>query len=353
MYKKTAKLLLLTKGEKCYIIISLINKKANIKQRSTAVSETSKSYRIKKKITSDTFEIPRKLLSKMSEASDIDLKIFLVIASLGLDGDFTEESITAELSDSGFSETDIASGFAFLRGAGLIERATAKKSAPAEKKPAEKEEKKTLTPSSRPSYTSHQLAEASSKGPFKDLITWAAHRLGRPIAQSDAAILYSFIDYLCLPQDVVMLAIEHCVSEGKGSLKYIEKLLIDFADREINTYDRAEAYILGRKKYQTFEYSVRKLLGIGERALTSKEKAMVSSWQEWQVSDELLSLAYEKTVQNTKKASMEYMHKILENWHNAGFTTVAEVQRGDKKESESSAFDPDDFFMTAVESSKK
>ena len=149
-----------------------------------------------------------------------------------------------------------------------------------------------------------------------------------------------------------MLGIEHCVSEGKPSLRYAEKLLIDFADKDINTYQKAEDYILQRKNYLSFEGRMRTMMGLGQRALTSKEKAMLSDWQAKGLSDELITLAYEKTVEKTGKVSMSYMHKILESWYNAGFKTVAEVEKGDVKPS-SSSFDPDEFFKAALESTKK
>ena len=97
---------------------------------------------------------------------------------------------------------------------------------------------------------------------------------------------------------------------------------------------------------------MRTMMGLGQRALTSKEKAMLSSWQEWQSSPELIKLAYEKTVEKTGRVSMSYMHKILESWNISGFKTVSEVEMGDKKpSSDNSSFDPDDFFRAALEKS--
>ena len=323
-------------------------------------------YRIKKKLLSDTFSIPRKLISRLSEAGECELKIFLVLASLETEEYLTEEDILEELEAAGVSSCDFSEGMAFLRGAGLIEKSTAKTKERAEK--AEKEEKKEVKteredkdenksehrPSSKPSYTSKQLAEAVKNNDFRQMVEWASGRMGKTFNTSDISTLYSFIDYLCLPCDVVMLAIEHCVSEGKASLRYVEKLLIDFADREINTYQKAEEYIIRRKNYLSFEGKMRTMMGLGQRSLTSKERSMLTQWQEWEMPEELIKLAYEKTVEKTGHVSMSYMHKILESWHTAGFRTAADVERGDKKPAEGgSTYDLDDFFKAAVESSLK
>ncbi len=314
------------------------------------------SYRIKKKLMGDSFAVPRKLISRLSEAGSCELKTFLIIASMESDDDVTEEEIISELERAGVSTCDLSESLAFLRGAGLIEKGSAKKQEPSPK-PIETVKKSVQAvhrPSSKPSYTSKQLAQAANEGEFRELVEWASNRLGKTFNTSDLSTLYSFCDYLCLPGDVVMLGIEHCVSEGKPSLRYAEKLLIDFADRDINTYQKAEEYILKRKSLLSFEGKLRTLMGLGQRALTSKEKAMLSQWQEWSLSDELIRLAYEKTVEKTGKVSMSYMHRILESWHGAGFKTASEVEVGDKKPASStSSFDPEEFFRAAVESSMK
>lgn len=325
-------------------------------------------YRIKKKLLSDTFSIPRKLISRLSEAGECELKIFLVLASLETEEYLTEEDILEELEKAGVSTCDYSEGMAFLRGAGLIEKSTAKakersvKSEKHEEKEEKKEDKKEEKeekrgehrPSSKPSYTSKQLADALKDNDFRQMVEWASARMGKSFNPSDVSTLYSFRDYLCLPCDVIMLAIEHCASEDKTSLRYVEKLLIDFADREINTYQKAEDYIIRRKNYLSFEGKMRTMMGLGQRSLTSKEKSMLTQWQEWEMSEELIRLAYEKTVEKTGHVSMSYMHKILDSWHTAGFKTTADVERGDKKPTEGgSTYDLDDFFKAAVESSLK
>lgn len=316
-------------------------------------------YRVKKKLMGDTFSLPRKLISRLSEAGEVELKIFLVLASLETEEYLTEEGILAELERAGVSVDDFSEGMAFLRGAGLIEKSTSKavdRITPVKAEAPPPEEKKTHRPTSTPSYTSKQLAEAASKSEFREMMEWASNRLGKTFNTSDLATLYSFVDDLCLPYDVVMLGIEHCVSEGKPSLRYAEKLLIDFADRGINTYQLAEEYILKRKNFLSFEGSIRSLMGLGQRTLTSKEKAVLTQWQEWQMSDEMIKSAYEKTVEKTGHVSMSYMHKILESWHTAGFKTLKEVEQGDKKPTASAGnttYNLDDFFKAAVESSRK
>ena len=313
------------------------------------MSDTEKSYRIKKKLMEDTFAVPRKLIKRLSEATQHELKIFLVLAALEDTEDYyTEEALFSEVSEY-VTEAEFSEGLAFLRGAGLLEqpKGTRKKS--------EKKEEKEISSRKAPhrsAYSSEFLAIEAKKSEFGELVDYATVRLGKTFSNAELSTLYSFIDQLLLPCDVIMLGIEHCASEGKASVRYIEKFLVDLADRGITDYESAEEYIRRRSVYLSFEGKIRKLAGIDKRTLTAREKSFISSWQEMNFPFDMIKLAYEKTVDNTKEFSMRYMNKILENWKNAGFRTVRDVETGDKKPEAADSgdsFNLDDFFKAAVE----
>lgn len=311
--------------------------------------ESSFKYRIKNELFGDAFSVPKKLLKKLNEAGETELKIALLLSSHASldDGEF-QSQMALSLGELGISDADYKSAVAFLRGAGLLERATAPKK---EEKPQKAEKKASL---SERSYTSKELADAY-QGEFRELVDYTTGRLGGKLNHSDISTLYSFYEYLCMPFDVIMLAIEHCASEGKSSLRYVEKLLIHFADNEINTYQKAETYFLERREYLSFENRVRSIMGISSRALTAKEKTLFSQWKNLALPEELITLAYERMVDKIGKVSVSYMNTILESWHSSGFKSVAEVERGDsgKKDGGASGFDPDAFFRAAVESDDK
>ena len=294
-------------------------------------------------------------MKSLTNATESELKLLIILAKEGRDKEYLSESDLLPACDAaGIDKDTFIEALAFFRGAGLVENEETEPSRPAVTQEEAIEEKKAEKPSPRTAYTSLELAGAASEREFLDLVEFTGATLKKTLNRSDIATLYSFVDSLLLPYDVIMLGIEHCVTEGKTSLRYVEKLLLDFADREINTYELAEEYIQTRALYKSFEGKIRTKLGLGQRSLTAKEKAMVAAWQtEWKVSDELLDLAYEKTVASTGKASMSYMNKILENWHNSGFKTVADIEKGDVKvQTSESGFDADEFFSIAVAHSK-
>ncbi len=293
------------------------------------------------------------VLTSLAGATDEELRLLILLAKESIDKDYLSESeLFSAAEKSGIDKETFVEALAFFRGAGLVE--TEDKAEKKEPVAAVGGEEPILpVPKKRPhpaSYTSVQLADAAQSREFNALVDYSSKALSRTFNSRDLSTLYSFVDSLCMPYDVIMLAIEHCVSEGKKSLGYVEKLLISFADSEIDTYEKAEDYIKRRVAYKGFEGGIRRLLGLGQRSLTAKEKAMISSWQtEFKSSDELITLAYERTVEKTGRASMSYMNKILKNWFEAGFVTVADVESGDKKpEVSAESSNLDEFFRIAV-----
>ena len=117
------------------------------------------SFRIKNKLMTDTFSLPKKIVNKLAEAGEVELKILILLASLeGGEEYFPEEELFEKVSELGMSESDFSEGLAFLRGAGLIEKSTAKKK--------EKPELKAHIPS-RPTYKSADIAKVVESSDFR------------------------------------------------------------------------------------------------------------------------------------------------------------------------------------------
>ena len=308
-------------------------------------------FRLTKKPGEKGIFLPESVLNSLSSATEAELKLLVLLAKEGRDKDYLSESDLFPVAEAaGIGRESFNDAMAFFRGAGLVENE--EKATPATSKP-DKPELGLPVPraaKARPSYSSAQLAKAAEEREFLELVNFAGRTLKKTLSPNDMATLFSFVDSLCMPYDVIMLSIEHCVTEGKNSIAYVEKLLLDFADREVNTYEKAEEYIKARNLYKSFEGKIRKKLGLGQRSLTSREKSIISAWQkDFSSSEALIDLAFEKTVEKTGKASMSYMNKILENWLAAGFKTPDDVEKGDKKpDSQTSSFDPDEFFSVAV-----
>jgi DnaD/phage-associated family protein len=180
----------------------------------------------------------------------------------------------------------------------------------------------------RPSYDSAEIdAVASVNKEIDYLFNEAEKILGKILSPSDFELFYSFVDWLGLPVEVVIMLLRFAVGQGKTGKRYLETVAIDWADKGIDNYESAEAYIREIEIKLSNEGKVRSILGIYDRALTQTEKKYIKQWtHEKNISIELIAEAYERTVMATGKLSWAYMNKILLSWVDDGLSTVDAVR---------------------------
>ncbi len=183
---------------------------------------------------------------------------------------------------------------------------------------------------SRPSYTHREIDGAAAKN--KDvsyLFNQAEKILGKLLSSNDMEVLYSFVDWLGLPVEVVVMIINYAAERDKKSIRYIEKVAMDWADREIDTYEKAEAYIIELEKFQSKTRKICSILGIEGRALSATEKKYIKIWtEERDIPLDLIPTAYDKTMLKTGgKMGWAYMNKLLCSWQDEGIKTVEELER--------------------------
>ena len=179
----------------------------------------------------------------------------------------------------------------------------------------------------RPSYTASEIDAAASVNKQIDYMFKQAEKtLGRLLSTNDLELLYSFVDWLGLPVEVVIMLLNYAAKLGKTDKRYLETLAIDWAEKDINTYEAAESFIKEMEEIHSNEHQIRSLLGIYDRALSQTEKKYIKLWTEKKISPELVSEAYERTVNATGKLSFAYMNKILISWSDAGVTTKEQIK---------------------------
>lgn len=168
--------------------------------------------------------------------------------------------------------------------------------------------------------------ESQPELPF--LFSEAERLLAKPLTPADMSCLVSLIDWAGLSVDLILMLVSYCAEKGKTHLRYIEKVAVDWADHGIDSHEKAEAYIREKDEAQRRENMVRTAFGLGDRALTPKEKKYISVWcDQWQFDLKMIRLAYERTVDQTGKLSFPYCNSILKAWHEKGYRTPEETTR--------------------------
>ena len=155
--------------------------------------------------------------------------------------------------------------------------------------------------------------------------------LNRTLTDTERKILFGFYDYLGMPIEVIFTLLEHCISNGKSNMRYIEKVAYSWADKEINTLAKASKHVKEVNELASMYHKYKKMFRITGRELSPAEEAYIKAWVcELKLSDSVIEAAYEKAIANTGKVSFGYMDAILKNPSKTQKNN-GKPQMGDKK----------------------
>lgn len=314
--------------------------------------------------------IPESAIDALPRAGANDLKV--LIALCAQNGTADAKKLSKLL---GCGEDEVRESLSFWRGTGVIEAIDGKESdkaandddkiATAISQPEKKSEDKVVAPQKKlrgadelPKYTSDQLADILEKRQeTAALIDECQRIIGKVFNIKEINVLMGLVDYLELDCEYIMMLLTYCVSIGKKTLHYAEKLAFALYDEGITQGEQLAEELRRREASAGAEGKIRSLFGIGERAFTTKEKKFISSWiNDMGYSIEIIEKAYEVTADATGKGSFAYANSILERWNAAGLRTLAEIEESyrtksnDKLISEEN-FDTDRFFEAALKRS--
>ena len=282
---------------------------------------------------------------------------------------------------------DAKDALAFWRGAGLIRTATKKKetaaplggdaesdasSVQSEEKP-QKKKAPVRAADELPTYTGKELSSVIERDNLASFIEACQQIYGKVLSSTDINILVGIREELGYDCDSICLILSYYAEKAKKPMRYVEKVAFSLYDNGVLSYAQVEAYLEKKRRLDTREGTLRKLFGIGERALTAKEDAAFVRWcEEYGYDDAVIGLAYEETVNKTGKPSVPYTDTIITRWNKEGCKSLADVlalierektERGDaptygkkksdaaKEQDEMRSFDVDDFFSHALDRS--
>ena len=305
--------------------------------------------------------VPEKALEVSARAGAVELRVLIGLCSCG--GSVDIKKLARSVS---CSEDDVKSALAFWRGAGVIEPGDAKEGAQEElTTPSKAEEqgaevprevavKKLRRADELPQYTSDQLSDIlEQRKETATLIDECQHIMGKVFNVKEINVLMGLVDYLELDCEYIMMLLTYCVSLGKKTLHYAEKLAFALYDAGITTGEQLSEELRRRELASDAEGKIRTLFGVGERAFTTKEKKFISAWiNDMNYSIEIIEKAYEVTADATGKGSFPYANTVLERWNAASLRTLEEIEASYKKSGSESpsvgSFDTDSFFEAAV-----
>lgn len=165
----------------------------------------------------------------------------------------------------------------------------------------------------KPSYTASDMKSFKEKEDVQELLFVAESYLGRILTATDIQTLLYWYDGLGFSSDLIVHLLEHCIAKGHSSLRYMEKVALNWKDSNIETVEQAKSSSNAHSK--TY-FSVMKALGINGRSLVPAESAYIDKWtKEFGFPQDIITEACSRTISATHQPSFEYTDSILTNWH--------------------------------------
>lgn len=305
--------------------------------------------------------LPAATIGYLDKADPLTLKLYLHLAA---EAELRESFDAADFAKR-FAVTvkEVEAALAFWQNAGLLSaesietaaKKPAKKTVSVSEKTSENGESVTVVTSDRmPNYTGREIEALFHENPsLQQLVDECQGMAGKMFGAHEINRVIGMADVLRLDHDSILLLFGYAASIGKCSVAYVVKIAQSLVNEGICTYSEVEAYIAAKEQIYSIEKLIRRLGGIGGRAFSAKENRFIAAWSEYGFEEEILTLAYEITVNNTGEFAFPYMNKILVNWHEAGYKTKAEIEDAlgsyqKKKEDPKASFDVDEFFEAAI-----
>lgn len=282
---------------------------------------------------SEKFNIPPSAIPLLKSASRQELEALIYIS---VKSDYTVAAAAEEL---GMTEPEFAGAIAFWRGASLAMPAG--------------EKKKTA----RTERDEHYDAETVSKAiedntEFREMCGALSRQFGKVFNRYDYDSLLYLYDFCGASAEYLCTVAAHCISCGKRSLRYFVRTAEGLYTDGVDSYSKLEQYLARKERAADRVFELKRMCGFGDRDFTAAEGRYVSDWfEEKNLSIDLVRAAYDRTVSAIGEPKLQYMNKILCDWHSKGWLTPADVD-SDKKSNDgkkkNGSFDEDEFFAAAV-----
>jgi len=178
---------------------------------------------------------------------------------------------------------------------------------------------------SKPSYNEQEIEFYKQQNEqVGNLFKLAKEKLksGEDFTKREMDILLGIPDWIGLPYDVIEMLIEFCVENGHRTLRYIEKVAIDWKGKEIDTVKKAQNFI------QLFKYKKEIMNAFGSyRQPVEEEEKYIDKWLKvYKMNIDVIKKACNKAVMQTDKVNFAYADTIIEDWRKNNINTLEDVK---------------------------
>ena len=173
------------------------------------------------------------------------------------------------------------------------------------------------------------VARKNADSAMSAMLTAAEQRVGHPLIHTELRSIFWMHEYLGLAPDLIFMIIAYCVEIERFSVRYMEAIAVEWAERGILTHELAVEDIERRTISRTYTKKVMRIFEMKRRPTPNQQK-YIDKWQEMNIAPEMVECAYYKTRDNANdQLSFPYINRILQAWSAEGIQTVAQAQAAD------------------------
>lgn len=194
-----------------------------------------------------------------------------------------------------------------------------------------------MPPAVRPTHEqiAARIAESTE---VRDMFYEAQRIFGRTLGYDTQSSLLYLMDHEGLPAEVIVMLCGYAQASGKKSVRYIEKMGEDWAQREIDTFDKAAKRIAQLDSISTVWNELKSMIGLDTPKPTARQSEYISKWtHDYGYNTDMIYFAYERMTEKTGKISFAYMDKMISSWYASGLKTPEAVEKNDAQFREKTA----------------
>lgn len=177
-----------------------------------------------------------------------------------------------------------------------------------------------------PEYTPEQIESFSDRTEVRFLLRAIEGYFECPLKPQDISVFLFVFDELHFSNELILHLYEYCVSLGKKSPSYIEKVAISWKEENVDSVEKAEAISI---QYDACFAAVNRAFGLN-RTPGIAERRFLYRWNSLGFSPEIIEEACNRTVLTISKPDFKYADKILSRWHDSRVTSLCDIRKLDE-----------------------
>lgn len=199
--------------------------------------------------------------------------------------------------------------------------------------------------SERAHCTEKEIEKLSGQEEFAQLLYIAQKYMNKTFTPVDCEVFAYLYGTLRMPTELLEYLVEYCAQNNHTSIRYVEKVALDWHARKLLTVEQAQAYAQGFSKDS---FAVMKAFGLTGRNPGQKESEDIERWfKTYGFTKEIVTAACNRTMEAIHTPSFQYTEQILREWKKAGVRTAGDIEVLDKQRLEQKKQKPKDGAVRA------